>query len=123
MTAQIYTILYLAGGLILTGLYYVRKKSLENFHAGSLPEISSGDLSEIIRLLKTSYDRMLLLGLCMIMLSSLYFSGSSTGLKSFFIIMVFFLFFANIPPRHKLIKALIDTDVSMKRLRSAGLKP
>ncbi len=122
MTEQFYMIVYLVGGLILIGLYYVRKNSLENFSPESLSEISAGAISEILWLLKVSYDRMLLLGLCMILVSSLYFSGSSPGLKSFFIIMVFFLFFANIPPRHKLIKTLVESGINISRLRKAGLK-
>ena len=115
-------IIYLVGSIILIGMYFTRKKSLSSFRPENLSELDWAARSELKRLLESAYERLLFLGLGLLILASVCFSGLDAGLKAFFLFLVFVLFFANIPPRHKLMKILLVNGISLKRIREAGLK-
>lgn len=116
------SIIYLAGSAVILAMYHTRKKCLPRFSRENFPELDRAAFSELRRMLESCYERMLFLGIGLLVLASVSFSGLSAGLKAFFLVVVFALFFANIGPRHKLMKELLANGIDSKRMRQAGVK-
>lgn len=115
-------IVYLAGSAVLLWMYTTRRKRLTQFRRESLPDVDPAIFSELTRLLESCYERMLFLAVALLVLASVSLSGLSAGLRAFFLVVVFVLFFASIAPRHKVMKMLVANGISLRQIKDAGLK-
>jgi hypothetical protein len=115
-------IIYLAGSAVLLAMYQTRRNRLSRFCRQNFPELDGPTFSELKQLLESCYERMLFLGIGLLVLASVSLSGLSAGLKAFFLVVVFVLFFANIAPRHRLMKMLLAKGISPEKVREVGVK-
>lgn len=115
-------IVYLAGSVVLLAMYHTRRKRLSRLCRQSFPELDAPAFSELKQLLESCYERMLFLGIGLLVLASVSLSGLSAGLKAFFLVMVFVLFFASIVPRHKVMKILVANGISLRQIKDTGIK-
>ena len=115
-------IVYLAGSMVLLAMYHTRRKRLSRFCRESFPELDAPAFSELKQLLESCYERMLFLGIGLLVLASVSLTGLSAGLKAFFLVMVFVLFFANVAPRHRLMKMLLAKGIRPEKMKATGVK-
>ncbi len=115
-------IIYLAGSAVLLAMYITRKRRLSRFSRESFPELDGPTFSELRDLLESSCERLLFLGVGLLVLASISICGMNPGLEAFFLVVVFALFFASVAPRHRLLKKLLSNGIDLQRIRQAGVK-
>ena len=114
-------LIYLAGAAALLGLYFHRKRRLPRLTPQSLPELEPPQIDELKRLLATAYERMLFLGLGLLVLAAVTFSAGGADLKIFFMFLSLALFIANFPPRQKAMKLLLNSGISLQQIKKTGV--
>jgi hypothetical protein len=119
MTFSVEFFIYLAAGIAVLLLYYVRKKGLQALNPATMPELDKPEFLEFKSLLATAYERTLYLGVSVLFLA--YVTVRLSEAKSFAVILTIGLVLYNIPPRHKIMKILAAAEVDLKSLKQRGI--
>jgi hypothetical protein len=122
MTFQLEGFVYLFAGLVIIFLYFIKKKGISVLSHDIIPEFDEGAFLDFKSLLETSYERTLYLGIAFLFLAYVTFSNLSFDIKAFCILAVIGVFIYNIPPRNKAMKILISSGISLKTIKSRGVR-
>jgi hypothetical protein len=114
--------IYLFAGLIILFLYFIRKKGGSSLSPDIMPELDKESFLKLKGLLETCYERTLYLGIAFLFLAYVTFSNSNLDLRAFCFFVIIALFVYNIPPRNKAMKILISSGISLKTLKSKGVR-
>lgn len=122
MTFAFEGFIYLFTGLIIILLYLIKKKEIPGLSHDIIPELDKETFLDFKRLLETSYERTLYLGVAFLFLAYVTFSNLSFDIKAFCILAVIGLFIYNIPPRNRTMKILVSSGISLKTIKSRGVR-
>ncbi len=115
-------IIYLVGSAVLLAMHYSRRRCLSRFSRENFTELDGSTFSELRDLLESSCERLLFLGVSLLVLASISICGMNPGLEAFSLVVVFALFFACVAPRHRFLRQLMAAGVDLQRVRQAGVK-
>jgi hypothetical protein len=112
--------IYLVAGIVILVLYNKRRKGLNALNPESVPEMEKATFLELTRLLETSYQRTLYLGVSVLFLA--YATARSSDIKAFCILLTLGLFIYNIPPRNKVMRVLDSSGIDLKSFKERGIR-
>ena len=122
MSLSIEFTIYLSAGLILLFLFFTRKPSLSMVVPEKIPILDGDAVMRLRALLATAYGRTLYLAVSFLLLSYSTAFHRQGAVKAFFLLTTAILFFANIPPRHKIAKLLLAHGVTYRQLKQYGVR-
>ena len=114
--------IYLLAGLALLFLFFSRKAFLCNVMPDKIPILNDEAVKRLRALLTTAYGRTLYLAISFLLLSYSTAFHRQGAVKAFFMLTTVVLFFANIPPRHKIAKLLLAHGVTYRQLKQYGVR-
>jgi hypothetical protein len=114
--------IYLLTGFILIFLYIIKKKGISRMNPDMISELDEEAFFNLKSLLEASYNRTLYLGIAFLFLAYTTLTNSGLDIKALCIFAIIGLFVYNIPPRNKAMKILISSGISLKTLKSKGVR-
>jgi hypothetical protein len=121
MASSLTVLIYLIAGLAIVYLFLTRRKKLGELSISDIPEMDDEGFRRLVILLKTAYERMFYLGVVFFPLAYASYSNSPLITKLFFLALILLLFFANIPPRNKIMRLLDDYGLTIEDLKARGI--
>lgn len=115
-------LIYLLAGAAIIYLFQVRRRALSEFSREQFPGLDEETFAELRILLKTAYERMLYMGVLFFPLAFSSWHEDSFVSTLFFMALIVLLFISNIPPRHKILRLLEKTGLSIKELQDNGIR-
>ncbi|WP_457572445.1 hypothetical protein [Desulfovulcanus sp.] len=115
-------LIYLFVGIATIFLFVDKRKKLPNLTHELVPELSEEDFQQLKINLKMAYERILFLGVSFLLLAFFNFHNSGQEVKTFFIILLVFIFFYNIPPRNRVMRILNNNNLNQKILQERGFR-
>jgi len=115
-------IVYLVLGIGLVSLFRLRRAQLRRLRPEDLDGLPDEAFAELLVLLKTAYDRTLYMGVLFFPLGGFTLAGPDPVSRLFFLALIFFLFLANIPPRHRAVRLLEAHRLGLDDLHRLGIR-
>ena len=115
-------LIYLFVGIATIFLFVDKRKKLADLPHETLSELTEEDFQILKLNLKMAYERILFLGVTFLLLAFFHFNNSSQEVKTFFTILLIFIFFYNIPPRNRVMRILNSYGLNQKILRERGFR-